>query len=185
MVTAPVETSLDTPLDAPAPTEPQARIPEPEPPRPPSDEFELKLDSLSMENNWDLTDTPQAAAEPKPLETFEAGTLSLSGFDEPDLQWGAPLETESLDDDFLDGFADEEQSLELEPLTAEPEFDSLSLEPVSFEAQPSQHSEKLEEAQNRIDEGDLKSAITLLEELVEEGDEPLKETARVLLAGIR
>ncbi|WP_434572568.1 FimV/HubP family polar landmark protein [Pseudomonas sp. Z3-8] len=189
MVTAPVETSLDTPRDtprdAPAPTEPLARIPEPEPPRPPSDEFELKLDSLSMENSWDLTDTPQASVEPKTLESFETGTLSLSGFDEPDLQWGAPLETESLDDDFLDGFADEEQSLELEPLTAEPEFDSLSLEPVSFEAQPSQHSEKLEEAQNRIDEGDLKSAITLLEELVEEGDEPLKETARVLLAGIR
>lgn len=108
-------------------------------------------------------------------------TLSLSGFDEPDLQWGAPLETESLDDDFLDGFADEEQSLELEPMTLEP----LSLEPVSFEPPPPEHSLKLEEAQNCIDEGDLKSAITLLEELLEEGDEPLKETARVLLAGIR
>lgn len=185
MVTAPLETSLDTPLDAPAPTEPQAPIPAPEPARTPDDEFELKLDSLSMENSWDLTDTPQASAEPKPLESFETGTLSLSGSDEPDLQWGAPLETESLDDDFLDGFADEEQSLELEPLTAEAEFESLSLEPVSFEPQVSQHSEKLEEAQNRIDEGDLKSAITLLEELVEEGDDPLKETARVLLAGIR
>jgi FimV-like protein len=185
MVTAPLGTSFDTPLDAPAPTKPRAPIPEPEPVRTSDDEFELKLDGLSMENSWDLTDTPQAFAEPKTLESFETGTLSLSGFDEPDLQWGAPLETESLDDDFLDGFADEEQSLELEPLTAEPEFESLSLEPVSFEPQISPHSEKLEEAQNRIDEGDLKSAITLLEELVEEGDEPLKETARVLLAGIR
>ncbi|WLG97248.1 FimV/HubP family polar landmark protein [Pseudomonas sp. FP198] len=185
LVAAPPDTSLDAPLDATAPTEPQASIPVPEPPRLPSDEFELKLDSLSMENSWDLTDTPQASAEPKTPESFETGTLSLSGFDEPDLQWGAPLETESLDDDFLDGFADEEQSLELEPLSAEPEFESLSLEPVSFESPTSQHSEKLEEAQNRIDEGDLKSAITLLEELVEEGDEPLKETARVLLAGIR
>lgn len=181
LATAPVDSSLDTP----APTEPQAPIPAPEPARTSDDEFELKLDSLSMDNSWDLSDTPQACAEPKTLESFETATLSLSGFDEPDLQWGAPLETESLDDDFLDGFADEEQSLELEPLSAEPEFESLSLEPVSFEPQISQHSEKLEEAQNLIDEGDLKSAITLLEELVEEGDEPLKETARVLLAGIR
>ncbi|MCW1248378.1 peptidoglycan-binding protein LysM, partial [Pseudomonas sp. SAICEU22] len=70
-------------------------------------------------------------------------------------------------------------------LSVEPEFESLSLEPVSFELQASEHSEKLEEAQNCIDEGDLKSAITLLEELLQEGDEPLKETARVLLAGIR
>lgn len=164
---------------APAPAEPQVSMPAPEPaPAPtPGDEFELKLDGLSLEDSWD--------AEPKMPESVETGPLSLSGLDEPDLQWGAPLETESLDDDFLDGFADEEQSLELEPMTVEPEFESLSLEPVSFEPQTSDLSEKLEEAQNCIDEGDLKSAITLLEELVEEGDEPLKETARVLLAGIR
>ncbi|MCW1248558.1 peptidoglycan-binding protein LysM, partial [Pseudomonas sp. SAICEU22] len=80
----------------------------------PSDEFELNLDGLSLENSWDLADNPSAAPEPS-TPAARADTLALSGFDEPDLQWGAPLETESLDDDFLDGFANEEQALELEP----------------------------------------------------------------------
>ncbi|MBA1377652.1 FimV/HubP family polar landmark protein [Pseudomonas brassicacearum] len=175
MVNAPMETSA----------QPLAPMPAPEPVAAPSDEFELNLDGLSLENSWDLADDPSTAPAPATPPSTGADTLALSGFDEPDLQWGAPLETESLDDDFLDGFADEEQALELEPLSVEPEFESLSLEPVSFELQASEHSEKLEEAQNCIDEGDLKSAITLLEELLQEGDEPLRETARVLLAGIR
>ncbi|WP_431144733.1 FimV/HubP family polar landmark protein [Pseudomonas alvandae] len=175
MVNAPMET----------PPEPPAPMLAPEPVAAPSDEFELNLDGLSLENSWDLADDPSAAPAPGTPPSTRADTLALSGFDEPDLQWGAPLETESLDDDFLDGFADEEQALELEPLSVEPEFESLSLEPVPFELQASEHSEKLEEAQNCIDEGDLKSAITLLEELLQEGDEPLRETARVLLAGIR
>jgi pilus assembly protein FimV len=175
MVNAPMETLA----------QPLAPMPAPEPVAAPSDEFELNLDGLSLENSWDLADDPSTAPAPGTTSSTRADTLALSGFDEPDLQWGAPLETESLDDDFLDGFADEEQALELEPLSVEPEFESLSLEPVSFELQASEHSEKLEEAQNCIDEGDLKSAITLLEELLQEGDEPLRETARVLLAGIR
>ncbi|QBZ88621.1 peptidoglycan-binding protein LysM [Pseudomonas viciae] len=172
-----------------ATVEPQAMVPAPEPASVPGDEFELNLDALSMETNWDLADTEDNLAEknaaPSPAADATEG-LSLSGFDESDLQWGAPLETESLDDAFLDGFADEEQSLELEPLPLE----SMSLEPVSFETAPfetqaPEHSVKLEQAQNCIDDGDLKTAITLLEELLEEGDEPLKQTARVLLAGIR
>jgi len=174
---------VNTPMETPAQS--LAPMPAPEPVAAPSDEFELNLDGLSLENSWDLADDLSAAPAPGTTPSTGADTLALSGFDEPDLQWGAPLETESLDDDFLDGFANEEQALELEPLSAEPEFESLSLEPVSFELQASEHSEKLEEAQNCIDEGDLKSAITLLEELLQEGDEPLKETARVLLAGIR
>ncbi|NUT86990.1 peptidoglycan-binding protein LysM [Pseudomonas corrugata] len=175
-----------------APPEPQALevpVPVPAPVQVPGDEFELDLDALSMESNWDLADV-QDSAEGKSavatpvVEVSEA--LSLSGFDEPELQWSAPQETESLDDAFLDGFADEEQSLELEALPPlEPESGSLSLDAISFEPETPEHAEKLEQAQNCIDDGDLKTAITLLEELLQEGDEPLKQTARVLLAGIR
>ncbi|SFW64865.1 FimV/HubP family polar landmark protein [Pseudomonas sp. NFACC04-2] len=150
----------------------------------PSDEFELDLDALSMDTSWDLADDQGTLAEEKratPLADNSVEGLSLSGFDEPELQWEAPLETESLDDDFLDGFADEEQALEFEPLALEP----ASLDTLSLEPQAPEHSVKLEQAQNCIDDGDLKTAVTLLEELLEEGDEPLKQTARVLLAGIR
>lgn len=166
-----------------ASAQPQVPVPASAPEREPvpSDEFELDLDALSMETSWDLADAQDNTVRKDADSSHAADGLSLSGFDEPDLQWEAPLETESLDDAFLDGFADEEQSLELEPLTLEP----VSLDAMSLEPQVPEHSLKLEQAQNCIDDGDLKTAITLLEELLEEGDEPLKQTARVLLAGIR
>jgi len=44
---------------------------------------------------------------------------------------------------------------------------------------------KLEQAQTCIDDGDIDSAIALLNELLKEADEPLRQTARTLLAGIR
>lgn len=175
LITAPIVEQAQPQVPAPAP--------DPEPEQASGDEFELDLDALSMETSWDLADdqdTPEKnLAAPLAVDNTEG--LSLSGFDEPDLQWEAPLETESLDDAFLDGFADEEQSLDFEPLTLEP----VSLDTLSLEPQAPEHSVKLEQAQNCIDDGDLKTAVTLLEELLEEGDEPLKQTARVLLAGIR
>ncbi|WP_053214379.1 FimV/HubP family polar landmark protein [Pseudomonas sp. Q12-87] len=179
-ITAAVVTAPESSTPTPTPT-PTA---EPEPERIASDEFELDLDALSMETSWDLADDPDTSIEKKtaaPPVVDVSESLSLSSFDEPELQWEAPLETESLDDDFLDAFADEEQSLQLEPLPFEPvTFDGMALEPESPEP-----SVKLEQAQNCIDDGDLKTAVALLEELLEEGDEPLKQTARVLLAGIR
>ncbi|CAN1599773.1 FimV/HubP family polar landmark protein [Pseudomonas mediterranea] len=187
-----------TPVVA-APPEPQAsEAPAPAPVHAPGDEFELDLDALSMDSNWDLTDEQDSAKEKAAAATPAVDVseeLSLSGFDEPELQWTAPMETESLDDAFLDGFADEEQSLELEALPLERESEALSLETMPLETMPlesmflepdaPEYAEKLEQAQNCIDDGDLKTAITLLEELLQDGDEPLKQTARVLLAGIR
>ncbi|WLG69683.1 FimV/HubP family polar landmark protein [Pseudomonas brassicacearum] len=177
MIAAPTVASVQpqVPVLAPAP----APAPEREPV--PGDEFELDLDALSMETSWDLADAQDNTADKEAVSPYAAESFSLSGFDEPELQWEAPLETESLDDAFLDSFADEEQSLELEPLALEP----VSLDTLSLEPQVPEHSVKLEQAQNCIDDGDLKTAVSLLEELLEEGDEPLKQTARVLLAGIR
>jgi len=172
----------------PEPQAPEAPVPAPVAVHLPGDEFELDLDALSMDSNWDLTDEQDSTEQQTAVATPAVDVsqeLSLSGFDEPELQWSAPLETESLDDAFLDGFADEEQSLELEALPFEPESEALSLESMSLEPEAPEHAEKLEQAQNCIDDGDLKTAITLLEELLQEGDEPLTQTARVLLAGIR
>ncbi|BBP60865.1 FimV/HubP family polar landmark protein [Pseudomonas sp. St316] len=179
MIAAPTVASVQPQVPvlaaAPAPT------PAPEREPVPGDEFELDLDALSMETSWDLADAQDNTAGKGAVSQRAAEGLSLSGFDEPDLQWESPLETESLDDAFLDSFADEEQSLEFEPLALEP----VSLDTLSLEPQAPEHSVKLEQAQNCIDDGDLKTAVSLLEELLEEGDEALKQTARVLLAGIR
>ncbi|MGE8189890.1 FimV/HubP family polar landmark protein [Pseudomonas sp. NPDC086278] len=148
------------------------------------DDFELNLDDLSMDANWDLVspfDTAKPANEPPKVaepeftsdlhvlpEVFEMPAEPT--LDEAELEWVAEAEAQSLDDDFLDEFSDVRPSLALEP---------LSLEPSG-----SNNAGKLEQAQTCIDDGDLDSAIQLLNELLKEGDEPLKQTARTLLAGI-
>ncbi|MHC8342872.1 FimV/HubP family polar landmark protein [Pseudomonas sp. RT6P73] len=151
----------------------------------PADEFQLNLDDLSMDSSWDLVspfdkakssdESPKAVEPaftsnlhvlPHVIEVSEEPTL-----DEPELEWVAEPDSQSLDDDFLDEFSDAGPTLELEP---------LSLEPAE-----STSADKLEQAQTCIDDGDLDNAIELLNELLKEGDEPLKQTARSLLAGIR
>lgn len=155
----------------------------------PSDEFQLNLDDLSMDSNWDLIspfENPPAAAKPPNVsphldepaftsnlhvlpEVFEMPDDAM--LDEPEIEWVAEPDSQSLDDAFLNEFSDAGESLELEPLHPEP-------------AEPSSSS-KLEQAQTCIDDGDLDSAIELLNELLKDGSEPLKQTARNLLAGIR
>ena len=154
------------------------------------DEFQLNLDDLSMDSSWDLIspfDSNSPADDPaKTQESAFSSNLQVMPvefdmsdeptLDEAELEWVGEPDAESLDDAFLDEFSDPLQSFELEPLSTE----SIELEP----AVPA-HADKLEQAQTCIDDGDLDSAIELLNELLEDGDEPLKQTARTLLAGIR
>lgn len=120
------------------------------------DEFQLNLDDLSMDSSWDLASpSDTTAAMANPMDQLE------------------PLEP--LDDGFPDHFADASPPLELEPLSGE----------FAVPAHDENHPGKLEEAQNCIDDGDLDSAIALLNELLKDSDESLKQTARNLLASIR
>lgn len=146
--------------------------------QPPEDDFEPKLGELSMESSWDLEDTRQApSAEVSDLgaglevlpQDFELPEPTTGEYTE--LEWIPEPEAQPLDDDFLNEFADPKPSIVLEPL------DLQAPEPGG--------SQKLEQAQTCIDDGDIDSAIALLNELLKEGDEPLKQTARTLLAGIR
>ncbi|UVL00056.1 FimV/HubP family polar landmark protein [Pseudomonas sp. B21-048] len=160
----------------------------------PSDEFQLNLDDLSMDSNWDLI-SPFENSSSSAKPSNESAQVDDPGFtsnlhvlpdvfempeeptlDEPELESIAEPDAQSLDETFLNEFSDPGQPLELEPLNAE--LMDLEL------AGPSSAG-KLEQAQTCIDDGDLDSAIELLNELLKEGDEPLKETARTLLAGIR
>lgn len=149
----------------------------------PEDDFELNLGELSMDSSWDLEDSRPATAEPS-AQTSALGSglqvlpqdfeLPLAASEDAELEWIPEPDAEPLDEDFLNEFADPEPSLALQPL------DLQAPEPVHDE-----NSGKLEQAQTCIDDGDIDSAIALLNELLKEGDEPLKQTARTLLAGIR
>ncbi|WP_435035477.1 FimV/HubP family polar landmark protein [Pseudomonas neuropathica] len=147
------------------------------------DDFELNLGELSMDSSWDLEDSRPATVEP-PADTSALGSglqvlpqdfeLPEAASEDAELEWIPESGSEPLDEDFLNEFADAEPSLGLQPL------DLQTPEPVHDE-----NSGKLEQAQTCIDDGDIDSAIALLNELLKEGDEPLKQTARTLLAGIR
>jgi FimV-like protein len=121
----------------------------------PADEFQLNLDDLSMDASWDLTSPFE-----NPPSTLEA-----------EIEWVAEPDSQPLDDAFLAEFTEPVRLLQLEPLNLEPAESS--------------NAGKLEQAQTCIDDGDVDSAIELLNELLKEADEPLKQTARTLLAGIR
>ncbi|MFJ2487466.1 FimV/HubP family polar landmark protein [Pseudomonas sp. NPDC087639] len=147
-------------------------------------DFELNLDELSMDSSWDLEDSRAAPVQP-PAEASALGSSlqvlpqdfelpETATSEEAELEWIPEPDAQPLDDDFLNEFSDPEPSLALEPLALQ----------IS-EPEEAAGSGKLEQAQTCIDDGDIDSAIALLNELLKEGDEPLKQTARSLLAGIR
>ena len=149
----------------------------------PEDDFALNLGELSMDSSWDLEDSRPATAEPS-AQTSALGSglqvlpqdfeLPLAASEDAELEWIPEPDAEPLDEDFLNEFADAEPSLALQPLELQ------APQPLHDE-----NSGKLEQAQTCIDDGDIDSAIALLNELLKDGDEPLKQTARTLLAGIR
>jgi FimV-like protein len=148
----------------------------------PEDDFELNLGELSMDSSWDLEDSRTATTEPTDTSALGSSLKILpqdfelpeAAGEDAELEWIPEPHAEPLDEDFLNEFADAEPSLVLQPL------DLHAAEPLHDE-----NSGKLEQAQTCIDDGDIDSAIALLNELLKEGDEPLKQTARTLLAGIR
>ncbi|RMM09395.1 Peptidoglycan-binding LysM [Pseudomonas caricapapayae] len=157
-----------------------------------ADEFQLNLDDLSMDADWDLVDPfdsppprpKPAVAEPAPAEVdpgfssdltqlpevFELSDEQfLSDFSEPDviepIEVVAPAAVDDLSDDFLDSF-----------MSDDAEFDLLDLEepPLS----------QINQAQVLIEEGDLESAREILQQVIAESDEEHRRMARELLAGI-
>lgn len=157
----------------------------------PADEFQLNLDDLSMDADWDLVDPfdsppPRAkpAAAPAPVEVdpgfssdltqlpevFELSDEQfLSDFSEPEfvepVEVIVPSAADGLSDDFLDSFMNDDA-----------DFDLLDLEepPLS----------QINQAQVLIEDGDLESAREILQQIIDESDEDHQRMARELLASI-
>ncbi|MEN1835634.1 FimV/HubP family polar landmark protein [Pseudomonas lijiangensis] len=157
------------------------------------DEFQLNLDDLSMDANWDLVDPfdapptrskAAAPAEPAAPEVDPAFASNLTQlpevFELPDDQFLSdyaepeiiepieviePADSDALSDEFLDSFMDDDS-----------EFDLLDLDEAPLT--------RINEAQVLIDEGDTEAAREILLQVIEESDEQHKQMARELLAGI-
>ncbi|WP_024672363.1 FimV/HubP family polar landmark protein [Pseudomonas syringae] len=156
-----------------------------------ADEFQLNLDDLSMDADWDLVDpfdsppprskpvveTPPAEVDPgfssdltRLPEVFELSEEQfLSDFSEPDVvepvEVVAPSAADDLSDEFLDSFMNDDS-----------DFDLLDLEepPLS----------QINQAQVLIEDGQIESARELLQQVIDESDEEHRRMARELLARI-
>lgn len=154
----------------------------------PSDEFQLNLDELSMDADWDLVDpfdAPPARTKPVVQPEVDPGFSSdlnqlpevfelsdeqfLSDFSESDavepIEVIPPSAVDDLSDDFLDSFMSDDS-----------DFDLLDLDepPLS----------QINQAQVLIDDGDIESAREILLQVIAESDEEHQRLARELLAGI-
>ncbi|WP_122317601.1 FimV/HubP family polar landmark protein [Pseudomonas cichorii] len=157
------------------------------------DEFQLNLDDLSMDANWDLVDPfdnppnrskavePEAPVAPEVDPAFSSNLTQLpevfelsddqflSDFSEPEViepvEVIQPADSDSLSDDFLDSFMDDDS-----------EFDLLDLDEAPLS--------RINEAQVLIDEGEIEAAREILLQVIEESDEQHQLMARELLDGL-
>jgi len=186
----------------PAVSEPEA--PEQPPVAAAPDEFQLNLDDLSMDADWELVSPFEAPPPPRTklvaeeapefdlaepefatnlkefpevLELQDEQFLSdFADVDEPLLQVenNRTPAADGLDDDFLDSFIADADLPELDALTVD--FDSLESQHAS--------AQTLEQAQALADNGDFDRASELLRGLLRDGDESCKVAARDLLSRI-
>ncbi|WP_036988298.1 FimV/HubP family polar landmark protein, partial [Pseudomonas sp. EGD-AK9] len=172
----------------PAPSQPPLAPPAAEPLAEP--DFQLNLDDLPLDADWDMV-SPFEAARGKTKAVaaaeFDAGFSSnlqelpevfeldeevqtVSAFGEMEMVVGG--EDELLDEHFLDAFAGEADATaalqgDIEQLAGNPE-----------------HMAKLNQALAYIEQGNLSSACDILNEVIDQGDDRQKQAARQLLAEI-
>lgn len=166
----------------------------------PADDFQLNLDELSMDADWDLVDpfdstpaprTPAPEAPPALDPSFSSNLTEL------------PEVFEMPEEQFLSDFAEEDETIDMdvqfeeEPkpvsivqsnsdlmddafldsfMTDDTEFDLMDLDEAPLS--------KINEAQVLIDEGNIEEARRLLQQVIDESDDGPRQTARDLLAGL-
>lgn len=165
----------------------------------PADDFQLNLDDLSMDADWDLVDPfettpaprkPAADAQPELDPTFASDLTQL------------PEVFEMPEEQFLSDFAEDEETPEVElQFEVEPEsvvqsnsdlmddafLDSFMTDDTEFDLMDLEEEEplsKINEAQVLIDEGNIDDARRLLQEVIDDSDDGPQQTARDLLAGL-
>lgn len=166
----------------------------------PADDFQLNLDDLSMDADWELVDpfdstpaprTPVPAAEAEPeLDTSFSSDLTQ-----------LPEVFEMPEEQFLSDFAEEEtppeMGVQFEPgpadivqsnsdLMDDAFLDSFMIEEGGFDllSLDEEPLSKINEAQVLIDEGNIDEARRLLQEVIDGSDDGPQQTARDLLAGL-
>jgi pilus assembly protein FimV len=166
----------------------------------PADDFQLNLDDLSMDADWELVDPFDSTPAPRtPVPAPEAEPELDTSFSSDLTQ--LPEVFEMPEEQFLSDFAEEEtppeMDVQFEPgpaaivqsnsdLLDDAFLDSFMIEEggldlLSLDEEP---LSKINEAQVLIDEGNIDEARRLLQEVIDGSDDGPQQTARDLLAGL-
>lgn len=166
----------------------------------PADDFQLNLDDLSMDADWDLVDPFETTLAPrKPVPAPEAEPELDTSFSSDLTQ--LPEVFEMPEEQFLSDFAEEETPPEMEvqfepgpavivqsnsDLMDDAFLDSFMIEEGGFDllSLDEEPLSKINEAQVLIDEGNVDEARRLLQEVIDGSDDGPQQTARDLLAGL-
>ncbi|MEX6663547.1 FimV/HubP family polar landmark protein [Pseudomonas sp. W2-17] len=166
----------------------------------PADDFQLNLDDLSMDADWDLVDPFDSKPAPrKPAPAPEAEPELDTSFSSDLTQ--LPEVFEMPEEQFLSDFAEEEappeMDVQFEPgpaavvqsnsdLLDDAFLDSFMIEEGGFDllSLDEEPLSKINEAQVLIDEGNVDEARRLLQEVIDGSDDGPQQTARDLLAGL-
>lgn len=154
-------------------------------------DFQLNLDDLSLDADWDLVSPfpaaakakPKAAAEPEFDPSFASNLQELPEVFElhhEDEQLSAFSEMEmvlsdevpALDDNFIDAFAGDADAT----AALQGDIDHLAGNP--------EHMAQLNQALAYIKQGDIATACDILNEVIDHGDDEQRKAARQLLAEI-
>lgn len=156
-------------------------------------DFQLNLDDLSLDADWDLVSPfpatakarskSRAAAEPEFDASFSSNLQELpevfelhhedeqlNAFGEMEMVLGDDVQ--GLDDNFLDAFAGDADAT----AALQGDIDQLAGNP--------EHMAKLNQALAYIRQGDIAAACDILNEVIDHGDDEQRKAARQLLAEI-
>jgi FimV-like protein len=166
----------------------------------PADDFQLNLDDLSMDADWELVDPFDSTPAPRtPVPAPEAEPELDTSFSSDLTQ--LPEVFEMPEEQFLSDFAEEEtppeMGVQFEPgpadivqsnsdLMDDAFLDSFMIEEGGFDllSLDEEPLSKINEAQVLIDEGNIDEARRLLQEVIDGSDDGPQQTARDLLAGL-
>ncbi|TDV63277.1 FimV/HubP family polar landmark protein [Pseudomonas sp. LP_7_YM] len=165
----------------------------------PGDDFQLNLDDLSMDADWDLVDPFESTPAPrKPAPDAKPELDPAFASDLTQL----PEVFEMPDEQFLSDFAEDEETSEVEvryeavpdavaqsssDLLDDAFLDSFMNDDTEFDLMDLGEEEplsKINEAQVLIDDGNIEEARRLLQEVIDESDDGPQRTAHDLLAGL-
>lgn len=165
-----------------------------------ADDFQLNLDDLSMDADWDLVDPFDSTPAPRKPAPAPEAELELDASFSSDLTQ-LPEVFEMPEEQFLSDFAEEdappEMGVQFEPgpatvvqsnndLLDDAFLDSFMIEEGGFDllSLDEEPLSKINEAQVLIDEGNVDEARRLLQEVIDGSDDGPQQTARDLLAGL-